>query len=139
MFDVPNFLNFLFFFFSSIPLKAFRTMLLPTLTSTIRRTLPATLTRSSKAALTSTRSLHSFYSPSLASLTDDQSELLEAVKIFTKAEVEPRANEIDSENKSPMDLWQKMGEMGLLGVTVPEEDGGLGKGYLEHTMVMEGE
>ena len=114
-------------------------MLLPTLNSTIRRTLPATLTRSSKAALTSTRSLHSFYSPSLASLTDDQSELLEAVKIFTKAEVEPRANEIDSENKSPMDLWQKMGEMGLLGVTVPEEDGGLGKGYLEHTMVMEGE
>lgn len=119
-------------------------MFLPTLSSSIRRTLTRSststlsLSRSTSLSLPTIRSLHSFYSPSLAALTDDQSELLEAVRNFSKAEVEPRAQEIDRENKSPLDLWEKMGEMGLLGITVPEEDGGLGKGYLEHTMVMEG-
>lgn len=81
----------------------------------------------------------SFYNSSLAGLTDDQAELREAVSSWAQKEVAPRAHEIDKENKSPMDLWPKLGEMGLLGITVPEEDGGLGRGYLEHTIVMEGE
>lgn len=81
----------------------------------------------------------SFYNPSLAGLTEEQAELREAVASWAQKEVAPRAHEIDKENKSPMDLWPKLGEMGLLGITVPEEDGGLGRGYLEHTIVMEGE
>jgi isovaleryl-CoA dehydrogenase len=81
----------------------------------------------------------SFYNPSLAGLTEEQAELREAVSSWAQKEVAPRAHEIDKENKSPMDLWPKLGEMGLLGITVPEEDGGLGRGYLEHTIVMEGE
>ncbi|UZJ51392.1 hypothetical protein CBS101457_000712 [Exobasidium rhododendri] len=79
----------------------------------------------------------SFYSPSLAGLSEDQAELRDAVSSWAQKEVAPRAHDIDKNNASPMDLWPKLGDMGLLGITVPEEDGGLGKGYLEHTIVME--
>lgn len=92
-----------------------------------------------RGAPSSSRRHVSFYNPSLAGLTEDQAELREAVSLWAQKEVAPRAQEIDKENKSPMDLWPKLGEMGLLGITVPEEDGGLGRGYLEHTIVMEGE
>ncbi|MCO5613749.1 hypothetical protein L7F22_068027 [Adiantum nelumboides] len=83
-----------------------------------------------------TRSI-SFYNSHVAGLTDEQNELREAVASWADKELAPRASEIDATNKSPMDLWPKLGEMGLLGITVPEQDGGLGKGYFEHTLVME--
>ncbi|PWN47519.1 acyl-CoA dehydrogenase NM domain-like protein [Violaceomyces palustris] len=79
----------------------------------------------------------SFYNNDVAGLTEDQVELKEAVAQFVNAELAPRAADIDKSNQSPLDLWEKFGEMGLLGITVPESEGGLGKGYLDHTIVME--
>ena len=59
------------------------------------------------------------------------------VEAFSAAEIAPRAAEIDRDNAFPMDLWPKMGALGVLGVTVEEEYGGAGMGYLEHVVAME--
>ncbi|MEQ8249625.1 MAG: isovaleryl-CoA dehydrogenase [Oceanibaculum nanhaiense] len=59
------------------------------------------------------------------------------VRGFSADEIAPRAADIDRENQFPMDLWRKMGDLGLLGITVGEEYGGAGMGYLEHCVAME--
>ena len=60
-----------------------------------------------------------------------------AVESFAQAEIAPRAEEIDASNEFPRDLWPRLGDLGLLGITVEEEEGGSGLGYLEHCVAME--
>jgi isovaleryl-CoA dehydrogenase len=61
----------------------------------------------------------------------------DSVRDFAQAEIAPRAEEIDRSNQFPRDLWPRMGALGLHGITVEEEYGGAGLGYLEHVVAME--
>jgi isovaleryl-CoA dehydrogenase len=63
--------------------------------------------------------------------------LRDTVERFTANDIAPRAEAIDKSNQFPRDLWPKLGALGLLGVTVEEEFGGSGLGYLEHVVAME--
>ena len=70
-------------------------------------------------------------------LGEDIDALRDAVRDFAQSEIAPRAAEIDKNDLFPADLWQKMGALGVLGITVSEEYGGSGMGYLAHMIAME--
>ncbi len=70
-------------------------------------------------------------------LGEDIDVLRETVRRFAKDEIAPRAAEIDTSNEFPMDLWEKMGALGLHAITVPEADGGSNMGYLAHCVAIE--
>lgn len=70
-------------------------------------------------------------------INDEIDELREAVRKFALGEVAPLAESTDKNNEFPNQLWPKFGEMGLLGMTVPEQYGGTGLNYLSHLVVME--
>ncbi|MDC7705138.1 isovaleryl-CoA dehydrogenase [Vogesella indigofera] len=68
---------------------------------------------------------------------DTYDMLRETVRDFAQSEIAPRAADIDRDNLFPADLWQKFGDLGLLGITVSEEYGGANMGYLAHMIAME--
>ena len=70
-------------------------------------------------------------------INDDTDALRDSVKRMCDDELAPRAAAIDQQNEFPMDMWKKLGDLGLLGISIPEEYGGTGLGYLAHTVAME--
>lgn len=70
-------------------------------------------------------------------LGEDIDMLRQSVAQFCRVEIVPRAAQIDKSNEFPMDLWKKFGQMGLLGITVAEDYGGVNMGYLAHCVAME--
>ncbi len=70
-------------------------------------------------------------------LGETAEQIRDTVRSFTAAEIAPIAAEIDRKDEFPRHLWPKLGELGLHGITVPEEYGGAGLGYLEHCVAME--
>ena len=70
-------------------------------------------------------------------LGDTADMLRDTARSFSSDRIAPRADEIDKSNQFPRDLWPELGKLGLLGVTVEEEYGGSGLGYLEHVVAME--
>src|SRR3569833_1020191 len=76
--------------------------------------------------------------PSLRCDLGEAAEMIrDTVSSFAQSEIAPLAEEIDRTNTIPRQLWPKLGELGLLGLTVEEEFGGTGLGYLEHAIAME--
>src|SRR5699024_3130945 len=70
-------------------------------------------------------------------LTDEQQSIREMVKSFTKDVIEPKAEEIDRDNRFPQEHIAKMGELGLLGIAYPEEDGGVGADAISEAIAVE--
>lgn len=70
-------------------------------------------------------------------LGEDIDALQDTVRKFAQEHIAPRAAQIDQSNEFPPDLWQKMGDLGLHGITVPEQYGGADMGYLAHTVAIE--
>ncbi|MEW6512785.1 MAG: isovaleryl-CoA dehydrogenase [Pseudomonadota bacterium] len=70
-------------------------------------------------------------------LGEDIEMLRDTLQSFAAKEIAPRAAQIDRDNEFPADLWKKLGDLGLHGMTVPEEEGGTGMGYLAHIVAME--
>jgi isovaleryl-CoA dehydrogenase len=70
-------------------------------------------------------------------LSEEIDLLRETVRAFAEKEIAPRAAEIDHRNEFPQELWRKLGDLGVLGITIPGEYGGSEMGYLAHTVAME--
>jgi isovaleryl-CoA dehydrogenase len=70
-------------------------------------------------------------------VSEEYDALRDTVKRMCDADLAPRAAEIDARNEFPADMWRKLGDLGLLGMTVPDEYGGTGLGYVAHVIAME--
>ena len=70
-------------------------------------------------------------------LSDTQALLRKSIHRFAQSEIKPRAHDIDAQNIFPRDLWPAMGSLGLFGITVSEDYGGVNLGYLSHCLVVE--
>jgi len=70
-------------------------------------------------------------------LGEEIDALRDTVRAFAQAEIAPQAGEIDRSDRFPMELWRKLGALGVLGITVGEEYGGANMGYLAHMVAME--
>jgi isovaleryl-CoA dehydrogenase len=70
-------------------------------------------------------------------LPEELEEIRTQLRRFAQEQIAPRAAEIDRTNEFPRDLWPALGELGLLGITVPRDDGGAGLNYLAHVLAME--
>ena len=71
------------------------------------------------------------------SLGETADMLRETVRAFSSNHIAPRAEAIDRENTFPRDLWPRLGELGLFGVTIPENYGGAGMGFVEQVIAVE--
>ncbi|CCL99273.1 uncharacterized protein FIBRA_01288 [Fibroporia radiculosa] len=105
--------------------------------STTRSLARPACRRSALQSFVEQRRNASHYNADIAGLSEEQAEFRDAVADFAEREVAPRAAEIDRSNNFPTDLWEKLGDMGLLGITVAPEYGGLSLGYFNHTLAME--
>ncbi|KAG2019978.1 acyl-CoA dehydrogenase [Coprinopsis cinerea AmutBmut pab1-1] len=103
----------------------------------IRRNLTAFRPLTRPSVLHASRRSVSTYNADIAGLTEEEAEFRNAVNDFAQKEIAPRAEEIDKTNTFPSDVWTKLGDMGLLGITVSPQYGGLGLGYFQHTLAME--
>ena len=70
-------------------------------------------------------------------LGEDVDALRETVRKFAQEEIAPKSAEVDRSNEFPMELWEMMGNLGLHGITISEEFGGVGMGYLAHCVAVE--
>ena len=75
--------------------------------------------------------------PTALPLSEDLELLRDTVRRFAETEISPRAEQIDRDNEFPQDLWEKFGDLGLLGMTIDPAYGGSGLGYLAHLVAME--
>jgi len=103
---------------------------------TLRAAIRGSAARRSVMAHATRRTI-STYNSDVAGLTEEEAEFRNAVNDFAQKEIAPRAEEVDKTNTFPADAWKKFGDMGLLGITVSPEYGGLGQGYFQHTLAME--
>ena len=69
-------------------------------------------------------------------LSEEEASLQEAARKFTREQIAPVAAQMDREDRFPREVFQKMGELGFLGITVPTEYGGLGLSYLSQALVL---
>ncbi|WP_318518468.1 isovaleryl-CoA dehydrogenase [Photobacterium leiognathi] len=81
--------------------------------------------------------MQNLYTPLNFDLGETANMLREQVNLYASEHISPLASQIDCDNQFPLHLWQSLGEMGLLGVTVSEQYGGAGMGYLAHVIIME--